>query len=143
MEYMGAALGVWFLGFVPVGELLIAVPAALAAGLDDVSAIFWTVFGNLTPLLIIHFGFEWLMRVERIRGWLTKLVNDKAKARFDKWGIYFILLATPWTGVWAMGVTAKALRIEPHRFITAACASIFFYALGFVILLRLGASAIH
>lgn len=143
MEYVSAALGVWFLGFVPVGELLIAVPAALASGLDDVSAIFWTVFGNLTPLLIIHFGFEGLMRVDRIHGWLTKLVSDKAKARFDKWGIYFILLATPWTGVWAMGVTAKALRIEPRRFILAACSSIFLYALGMVILLRFGASILH
>ena len=143
MEYMGLAFGAWFLGFFPLAEIYVAVPAALASGLDNVSAIFWTVIGNFTPVLLIHFGFEALMRIDRIRNWMTKLVSDNAKARFDKWGIYFILLATPWTGVWAIGVTAKALRIEPRRFMAAAFASIFIYAVVLVVLLRLGQTAIQ
>jgi uncharacterized membrane protein len=142
MEYIGLAFGAWFLGFFPLAEIYVAVPAALAAGLDDISAIFWTVTGNITPILLIHFGFEALMRIDRIRNWMTKMVSDKAKARFDKWGIYFILLATPWTGVWVMGVSAKALRIEPRRFIFTACASVFIYAVVLVLLLRAGQSAV-
>lgn len=142
MEYIGAAFGAWFLGFFPLAEIYVAVPAALAAGLDNLSAVFWTVFGNITPILVIHFGFEALMRSERVNRWLTKLVSDNAKARFDRWGVWFILLATPWVGVWVMGVTAKVMRIEPRRFMIAAFASVTIYAVALVFMLRVGAEVI-
>lgn len=138
MEYVSAAAGVWFLGFFPLGELVLAVPLALSTGLDNVSAVVWSVLGNMTPLIIIHFGFEALMRAERIKAWMTRLVSDSAKARFDRWGVWFILLATPWIGVWAMGVTAKALRIDPRRFIIASFLSVSVYAVIFVIICRMG-----
>lgn len=143
MEYIGLAAAAWFLGFFPLAEIYVAVPAALAAGLDNVSALFWTISGNITPIILIHYGFEALMRHDRVRGWLSRLVSDRAKARFDRWGVWFILLATPWTGVWAMGVTAKMMRIEPRRFIVAAAASVTIYAAVLVFLLRAGAAALN
>lgn len=136
MEYLGAAASAWFLGFFPLTEAAIAVPAALASGLDNFSAIFWTVLGNLTPILLIHFGFESLMRIDRVRRWLTKLISEKSKARFDRWGVWFILIFTPWIGVWAMGVTAKALQINSRRFIAYAFLSVTIYAVVLTYILR-------
>ncbi len=143
MDYLGAAAAAWFLGFFPLTEAAIAVPAALASGLDTFSAIFWTVLGNLTPVLLIHYGYEGLMRIGRLRNWMDRLVSEKSKARFDKWGVWFILVFTPWIGVWAMGVTAKALQIDSRRFIAFAFISVTIYAVVLTFILQAAASLVN
>jgi len=43
MDYAWRAATAWFLGFAPVAEIYVAVPAALAMGLDPVSVVAWAV----------------------------------------------------------------------------------------------------
>ncbi|GAB4519295.1 MAG: hypothetical protein OHK0046_27950 [Anaerolineae bacterium] len=137
-DYLIKAAGAWFVGFFPLAEIYVAIPAAVAAGLDNVSVIVWTVFGNFTPVLLINFLYEWLIRYERVRKWLEGLVSEKVKARINRWGTWFVLLVTPWTGVWVMSVTAKALGMNSQRFLVASFISILVYAIVLLLMLRLG-----
>jgi uncharacterized membrane protein len=141
-EYIVRASAAWFVGFFPLAEIYVAVPAALAAGLDPVSVVFWTVFGNFTPVLLIHFFYEQLIRLERIRRWFDKLVSEDLKAKLDRYSLWFILIITPWTGVWVMAVTAKVLKLEHRTLFVATLVSITVYAIALVVLIQSGISAL-
>ncbi len=141
-EYIIKAATAWFIGFFPLAEIYVAIPAAIATGLDDISVVFWSVFGNITPVILINYLYEWMLRFPRVGRWLTGLVSDKVKARINRWGMWFVLLVTPWTGVWVMAVTAKALGMSSRRFIPAAFVSVLVYAIVIVILLRAGITAL-
>jgi len=45
VEYIAKAFAAWFIGFFPYFEIYVAVPAAIAMGLDYFSAVTWSVFG--------------------------------------------------------------------------------------------------
>ncbi|MEQ8672622.1 MAG: small multi-drug export protein [Aggregatilineales bacterium] len=138
LDYLVIAFGAWFLGFFPLAEIYVAVPAAVATGMDDISVIFWTVLGNFTPVLVITLFYGWLMRNERIKGWLTRFASEKVRTRVDRYGVLFVLLVTPWTGIWVMTVTARALGMNQTRFMLAAFVSIFSYAVIVLVLIRAG-----
>ena len=138
LDYLVIAFGAWFLGFFPLAEIYVAVPAAVATGMDDISVIFWTVLGNFTPVLIITVFYGCLMRNARIQGWLARFTSDKVRMRVDRYGVLFVLLVTPWTGIWVMTVTARALGMNHTRFMLAAFVSIFSYAVIVLFLIRAG-----
>ncbi len=128
-DYVARAASAWFLGFFPFFEIYVAVPAAFALGLDPLSAVVWPVLGNVTPVFLIVFGYERLMRVERVRRWL----HDRRSVRFERWidryGAPFVLLATPWIGVWAVAATAQALGMQRGILVGFAVISITVYAI--------------
>ncbi|NJL93240.1 MAG: small multi-drug export protein [Anaerolineae bacterium] len=140
LEYLSRALSVWFLGFFPLAEIYVAVTAAVGLGLDDFSILFWAVLGNFTPVLLIVFGYDSLLRVPRLRAWLGKLSGAKTRARINRYGVWFVLLVTPWVGVWAMTVTAKVVGMQTQRLLVASLTSITFYALATLWLARTGAA---
>ncbi len=139
-EYISKALGAWFLGFFPLAEIYIAVPAAVATGLDDLSVLVWTIFGNFTPVLLVTALYTQLIRIPRVRVWFEWLINEKAQERINKYGVWFVLLMTPTLGVWAMSVTAKVLRMNTTRYVAAAFISITVWAVVILIALRAGIS---
>ncbi|MEM6283093.1 MAG: small multi-drug export protein [Chloroflexota bacterium] len=138
MEYLWKAASAWFMGFFPLAEIYVAVPYAVALGLDDVSVILWTVLGNFTPALLIIVMYRQMMRIPRVASWLGGLVSEKAKARVDRWGVWFVLLATPLTGIWVMAATAKILQLRNTQFLVSALVSILVYAVGILAVMRLG-----
>ena len=142
IDYIVRAATAWFVGFFPLAEIYVAIPAALATGLDPASVVFWSVFGNFTPLLLIHFFYERMMQNERIRGWLQRLYSPKFKENVDKHGVWFVLLATPWTGVWAMGVTAKLLGMNVRTLLWSSFASILVYGIVLVWMIQAGVSIV-
>jgi len=129
VDYAARAASAWFLGFFPFFEIYVAVPAAFALGLDPVSAVVWPVLGNVTPVFLIVFGYEQLLRVERLRGWL----QGRRSARFERWieryGAPFVLLVTPWIGVWAVAATAQALGMQRATLVGYSVVSIGVYAI--------------
>lgn len=137
-EYWLKALGAWFLGFFPLAEIIIAVPASMATGLDSVSVLVWTVLGNFTPVVLIVFFYDMLVRNERIAAWFDRLLSEKARGRINQYGIWFVLVATPWVGVWAMSVTVKCLGMDSKRYMIAVFVSIVVYAVGILVLIRAG-----
>ncbi len=129
LDYVTRAASAWFLGFFPFFEIYVAVPAAFGLGLDPVSAVVWPVLGNVTPVFLIVFGYEQLVRFERVRLWL----HGRRSARFERWigryGVPFVLLVTPWVGVWAVAVTAQALGMRPALLVGFSAISITAYAI--------------
>jgi uncharacterized membrane protein len=129
-DYAVRAASAWFLGFFPFFEIYVAVPAAFGLGLDPVSAVVWPVLGNVTPVFLIVFGYEHLMRIERVRRWL----HGRRSPRFERWidgyGAPFVLLVTPWIGVWAVAVTAQALGMRRAILMGFSIVSITVYAIG-------------
>ncbi|MEX1020768.1 MAG: small multi-drug export protein [Litorilinea sp.] len=127
-EYWLAAATAWGIGFFPLAEIYVAVPVAIAAGLDPVSAIFWSVFGNFTPIVLIHWGYERLQHLPWAKPWLQRFTSVKFKNQIDRYGTWIVLLITPWTGVWVMGVSAKVLGMAGRPLLVAGFISLVFYA---------------
>lgn len=120
-------LATFLIAMLPISELRAAIPIGIKVyHLSVWSAYFWSVLGNLVPMILIvlilqpiadflsrnfrifHKFFEWLFEHTRRRG---------AK-KFEKWGEFavFILTATPipllggWTGPLAAFVFNIRLR---------------------------------
>jgi uncharacterized membrane protein len=128
MEYISKAFSVWFIGFFPLFEIYIAVSAGIAMGLDYYSTVVWSVTGNYTPILLIHYGYKWLTRIPQVKTWFKRLSSQRLKRWIDIYGIGFVLLVTPWIGVWAMAVTMKVLRMNSKRFLIYSFTSVVAYA---------------
>ena len=129
LDYAARAASAWFLGFFPFFEIYVAVPAAFAFGLDPVSAVVWPVLGNVTPVFLIVFGYERLMRVERLRSWLLGRRSVRFERWIDRYGAPFVLLVTPWIGVWAVAATAQALGMQRATLVGYSLVSISVYAI--------------
>ncbi len=137
-DYVTRAAGAWFMGFFPLAEIYIAIPAAMATGLDDYSVVLWCVLGNYTPILLIHYGYDHMMRIEWVQRWMAGLKSEKAQRHLEKYGTWFVFLVTPWTRVWAMGVTANILGMQARPLLLTTFASISIYAITLVLLIRFG-----
>ena len=138
LDYLYKAFAVWFTGFFPLFEIYVAVPLGLAIGLDPVSVIFFAVAGNTTPIILIEYGYTWLTKFERINSWLNKLTSEKVSRNVNKYGFWYILVITPWVGVWAMGVASKIFQMKSRVFIWGSFISIVTYAVAIVVLIQLG-----
>jgi uncharacterized membrane protein len=127
MDYWSKAATVWFLGFFPFAEIYVAVPAGIALGLSVASAVGWGVFGNYVPVLLLNFGFEYLSRLRGIGEWLGRLASPKTKTRLESHGVWFVLLVTPWIGVWAVAATLKLMGMRSRPLLLATFASVLGY----------------
>lgn len=141
IEYIGKAAVAWFVGFFPFLEIYLAVPAAIAAGLDYFSAVFWSVLGNFTPVLLIIFAHDRLMRIERLKSWLTGRRSERFQRAVDKYGGWAIILITPWVGIWVVAATAQALGMSRNVLIWFSLASIVLYAVLIAVAVALGIEA--
>ncbi len=138
IEYIFQVATVWFLGFFPFFEIYVAVPAGMAVGLDPFSVIFFSVTGNFAPVLLIEFGYHQLRRIERLRRWFDRPVSEKLTTNINRYGWWYILLITPWVGVWAIAVAAKVLHMNRDTLVWGSLVSILIYALLLTGLIALG-----
>ena len=138
LEYVATAAFTWLVGFLPLFEIYIAIPAGLAAGLDPISTTVWAAFGNIVPLFIVDAGYEWLRRHERIDRWLSVLRRQRVEDILDRFGWVAVFLATPVLGVWTMALAAKALGMASRPFLIAASLSVVVYAVVITVAILLG-----
>ncbi len=137
-DYLYKVLVVWFIGFFPFFELFVAIPAGLSLRLDSASTVIFCVAGNFFPVLLIEYGYNRLMRYHRIRNWLNRRISEKMYKNINRYGIWYMLIITPWVGVWAMAVTAKILHMEKRILIWGSFASILLYSIVLVIVIQTG-----
>lgn len=141
-EYGGKSFISWFMGFFPAFEIYGAVPASYALGLGVISSIIWAVFGNLIPVFVIHYGYEYLSDYPRINAWLDRLSSEKVQQRMNRYGAIGVLILTPWTGIWAMAITARALGMKVGRLFLFSGISVTVYAIIIATTLDVGVKAI-
>ncbi|KKW32157.1 MAG: hypothetical protein UY76_C0039G0004 [Candidatus Uhrbacteria bacterium GW2011_GWA2_52_8d] len=114
------------LASLPVTELRAALPIALLVfELDPFTAYFWTVFGNLIPILLVYlilpplmmFALRYTPRLNRRLETFFDVLKTKHGDRYSKWGAFFLFLFVamplPGTGVWTGTVLAVVFRIKP------------------------------
>ncbi|MFW5691421.1 MAG: small multi-drug export protein [Chloroflexota bacterium] len=142
LDYAVKAATAWFLGFVPVAEIIIAVPGAMALELSLASAIIWPILGNLTPIILIDIFYDQMMRWPWLSRWLDRLATPSSRARMDRWGVWAVLLLTPWMGVWVTAMTAQLLGMDRRRLLLAAGVSIGVYAVITALAFSAGVAAI-
>ena len=143
VEYLAAAALAWLVGFLPLFEIYVAIPVGLAAGLDPVSATFWSAFGNIVPLWLVDLGYERLRQIERVDHYLSKLRRERVERILDRWGVVAIFVATPLLGVWTMALAAKGLGMSSRPFLIASSVSVAAYAVVITASIMLGLDLIE
>lgn len=138
IEYIGRAAVAWLIGFAPFLEIYLAVPAALVAGLGYFSAVFRSVLGNFTPVLLITFVHDRLMRIERVNNWLTGKRSERFQKAIDRYGGWGVILITPWVGIWVVAATARALGMKRSALLGFSLTSIVLWAVVIAVLFALG-----
>lgn len=141
--YVTKAAMAWFIGFAPFFGIYVAVPAAIALELDYVSAIVWASLGNFTPVLLVVLAFERLRRLPRLGPWLETRSSERFQRLADRYGMWLVLLITPFIGVWAIAVTGIGLGMNRYKLVVFSGISILLYALITSIGVALGVEAFH
>jgi uncharacterized membrane protein len=138
IEYIYKALTVWFIGFFPLFELFIAVPAGFSLKLDPVSIVIFCVAGNFFPVVLIDLGYNRLVRYENVKAWLDRRVSERMIRNVNRYGTWYLLIITPWFGVWGTAVTARILRLERKQMVWGVLASLTFHAIILVVMIHAG-----
>lgn len=141
-SYILKAFSVWLVGFTPTLGSYLSVPAGIAIGLGYFSTILWSIIGNYTPILVVHYGYERLSRIEVFKTWLKKLPLERFKHWINTYGIAFVLLITPWLGAWTVAVTMKVIGMNSKLFLVYSFFSIVIYACATAIILYTGVNLV-
>ncbi|MEO1165550.1 MAG: hypothetical protein AAFV98_17325 [Chloroflexota bacterium] len=91
--------------------------------------------------MLIIFLYEQITRFERVDRWLKSLSSEKTRERINRWGMWFVLLGTPYAGIWLMSLAAKTLGMNSRIFLVTSFISIFAHALVILVAIRAGVSA--
>lgn len=140
-EYTSKAATAWFLGFFPYLEIYVAVPSAIALGLDYVSAIFWSVLGNFTPIPILIFFYQEINKIVWVKRQLEKLKkrsSKKVQRSMDRYGAWFILILTPIFGSWIIAIVIPVTGMNSVKLMISSFLSITFYAIVIAVLIAFG-----
>lgn len=86
MDYAARAAGASPLGFAPIAEICVAVPVALATGLDPASVVAWTVAGAYAPVPLVRLLYERLVTIPRVGRRFGRLVSERFASRIDRQG---------------------------------------------------------
>lgn len=127
-SYLANAAAAFTVGFLPFLEIYLAVPAAIALGLDAVSAVFWSSLGNFLPVPVIVLAYDRLSQLPRVRKWLEARKSARFQRLVDRYGNWFVLIVTPLVGSWAVAVTGVALGVDKRQLIVFSALSIVIYA---------------
>ena len=141
LNYILLAATAWFMGFFPLFEIYLAVPASMGLGLDIVSAMFWSWLGNFIVIPFTSYFYDWLTKFNKVNKFFSKLANSKSSKKLNSGGFIIILIATPMFGSWAIGVTGRIIGMDRKRLFLASGISIAIYGTIIGILTQFGIDA--
>ncbi|CAM3669997.1 MULTISPECIES: small multi-drug export protein [Paenibacillus] len=142
LNYIWLAAIAWFMGFFPMLEIFIAVPAAKGLGLDIVSSVFWCWLGNFFVIPFISYSYDWLTKFDKVKTYFMKLASSNACKKLNNGGFALVLIATPLLGSWGIGVAGKMIGMDRKRLFLASAIGIAIYGTIVGILTQLGIEAI-
>ncbi|CAM3866470.1 small multi-drug export protein [Alkalicoccus chagannorensis] len=124
-DYIVMSATAWLLGFLPIFEIYLAVPAAIGMGLDPVSAVLWGTFGNFVTIPFLVYCYSLMTKINWMHRWLLRMADSKFSRRMRDRGFLYVLLATPLIGAWAVGVVGKVADMDKARLFLSSLLSIF------------------
>jgi uncharacterized membrane protein len=121
-------------------EILIAVPfGVFVLGMDPLFALIVGYPGNLLPMVIILGLFGFLeRRFPRFSEYLDRRGRRFHKRLQGKYGLVFLFLIIPITGVYGASIASGLLRLDKKRSFLVQCFALAFFGVVEVVLLYLG-----
>ena len=127
----------------PVGEELVSIPLGVGLGLEPALVAVVSVVFNLLPALVISALFR---RAEQGTGmlrmmlrmgpapvrsavrWMLRRRSQRLLQALDRWGVWGVLIVTPWAGVYVTTLTLEAAGMRRGRLLTSIAASLTVHA---------------
>jgi uncharacterized membrane protein len=138
LDYLWKAAVTWVVGFAPQFEVYLAVPAALALGLDYPSAVFWSVFGNFMAVPVTLVFFEQIRSIEWLNKFLERRYSEKQQQRLNRYGAWFVVMATPLVGIWVVAFMARIAGVHNSTLLVSSFFSVLLYGVLVALLIHVG-----
>ena len=127
----------------PVGEELVSIPLGVGLGLDPAMVAVVSVVFNMLPALVISALFRRAeqgtgvlramlrMRPEAARSavrWMLRRRSQRLLRALDRWGVWGVLILTPWAGVYVTTMTLEVAGMRRGRLLASVAASLIIHA---------------
>lgn len=138
LEYFKDCFIVWFIGFLPLLGIYIAIPVGFFLKLDPLSIMICSVTGTYFPIPIIIFLFDWLNSFEKIKKFLMKFYSERFTNMANNHGMLFIFLTSPLIGAWTVSITGRLLHINPRRLALFTLLGMILYGVVLTLVIKFG-----
>ena len=127
----------------PVGEELVSIPLGVGLGLDPVLVAVVSVVFNMLPAVVISALFRRAQRgtgvlrvMLRVRSepvrsgvrWMLRRRSQNLLRALDRWGVWGVLVVTPWAGVYVTTLTLEVAGMRRGRLLASIAASLIVHA---------------
>ena len=127
----------------PIGEELVSIPLGVGLGLDPALVAVVSVVFNMLPALVISALFRrteqgtGMLRVmlrmdpEPVRSavrWILRRRSQRLLRALDRWGVWGVLIVTPWAGVYGTTLTLEVAGMRRSRLLASIAASLIIHA---------------
>ena len=127
----------------PIGEELVSIPLGVGLGLDPALVAVVSVVFNMLPALVISALFRRAergtgvlramlrMRPEPFRSavrWMLRRRSQRLLQALDRWGVWGVLIVTPWAGVYVTTLTLEVAGMRRGRLLASIAASLIIHA---------------
>ncbi len=142
-EYFRECFIVWFIGFLPMLGIYIAIPVGFFLKLDPVSTMVCAIVGTYLPIPLIILLFDWLNSYPRIKKFLMRFYSERFTRMANSHGMWFMLLVSPLIGAWTVSITGRLLHIDPKKIATFTLLGMILYGVVLTFLISFGLCYFH
>ncbi len=123
----------------PIGEELISIPLGVGLGLEPALVAVVSVVFNMLPAVVISALFRRAergtgvlratlrLRPEPVRSavrWMLRRRSQRLLRALDRWGVWGVLVVTPWAGVYVTTLTLEVAGMNRGRLLASVAASL-------------------
>ncbi len=131
------------LGFFPLFEGNVAVPAALALGFDPWMAVLLSVTGTTTQTLLVRGLAGRLLAWRPVAAWWERRLAGRIGRLFAWRGVtWVVLVGIPWLGGLPTALGARLAGMSTARYVGWAVGGLVLHAVTLALLIRLGLRAV-
>ncbi len=127
----------------PIGEELVSIPLGVGLGLEPAMVAVVSVVFNMLPALVISGLFRRAergtrvlrmmlrLRPEPVRSavrWMLRRRSQRLLRALDRWGVWGVLVVTPWAGVYVTTLTLEVAGMRRSRLLGSVTASLVIHA---------------
>ena len=136
-------LTVFLLSALPIGELLIAIPAGIGLGLNPLAVALVAAPANFLPVLVLDRAYLAARRSSRATPMLDWLARPLVQRFLDRYGLAGVVVGTPWLGVYGTFIALRLLGMARGRLLLGILASLLLYTAAVTALSALGFSLVR
>lgn len=127
----------------PIGEELVSIPLGVGLGLEPALVAVVSVVFNMLPAVVISALFRRAergtgvlramlrLRSEPVRSavrWMLRRRSQRLLRALDRWGVWGVLVVTPWAGVYVTTMTLEMAGMNRGRLLASVGASLVIHA---------------